>query len=188
MKFDPLIGGRPSVAPYKVGQRDLITMSSPNPCQPDRDLLEAEQDEEEQEEAGKAERRERESPARLGVLSLLFSSHPEQLKVLPNDFYLLLQFVFTMNVLCFLKKSSLPTLMRLTTLLPGRGWSATAHWRVDKPAKTWTHEMRFKSSILLLCSATAELCSQWIIESNIQLNHSFTKSNTKPSFFIVRFT
>ena len=67
MKFDPLIGGRPSVVPYKVGQRDLITMSSPNPCQPDRDLLEAEQDEEEQEEAGKAERRERESPARPGV-------------------------------------------------------------------------------------------------------------------------
>ena len=42
--------------------------------------------------------------------------------------------------------------------------------------------MRFKSSILALCSVTAKLCSQWIIESQIPLNHSFSKSNSKPSF------
>ena len=61
------------MAPYRVGQRDLITMSSPNPCKPARDpsqqnrsLLEAEQDEEEHEEPGEAERREREFPARPG--------------------------------------------------------------------------------------------------------------------------
>ena len=66
--------GRPSVAPYRAGQRDLITMSSPSPCKPDRDpgqqsmsssLLEAEQEGEEQEEAGEAESREREFQAGL---------------------------------------------------------------------------------------------------------------------------
>ena len=45
--------------------------------------------------------------------------------------------------------------------------------------------MRFKSSILALCSVTAKLCSQWIIESKILLNHSFTKSNSKPSLCTV---